>query len=203
MQDWQNLTPTAEDRFRLLLMNIPDVVWTTDQEGKTVCISDNVTQVYGFTPEEICGGDSHLWLDRIHPEDLPRVQEAYESLFSSGERYDVEYRIQRKDGRWIWLHDRAVTTYLQDGIKYTDGLFTDITERVRSEEALQRERDFISAVLDTAGALVVVLDRQGRIVRFNRACETTTGYPFEEAKGQTLWDLFLVPEEVPPVRAVF
>jgi PAS domain S-box-containing protein len=65
------------------------------------------------------------------------------------------------------------------------------------------ERDFISAVLDTAGALVVVLDHQGRIVRFNRACERTTGYAFEEVRGRPLWDLFLIPEEVESVRAVF
>jgi len=70
-------------------------------------------------------------------------------------------------------------------------------------EALRRERDLLSAVLDTAGALVVVLDPQGRIVRFNRACETATGYSFEEVKGKTLWDLLLLPEEAEPVRAVF
>ena len=65
------------------------------------------------------------------------------------------------------------------------------------------ERDFISAVLDTAGALVVVLDHQGRIVRFNRACERTTGYSFDEVRGKLLWDLFLIPDEVEPVKAVF
>ncbi len=48
-------------------------------------------------------------------------------------------------------------------------------ERKRGEEALKRERDFIAAVLQTAGALVVVLDTEGRIVRFNRACEQASG----------------------------
>jgi len=43
-------------------------------------------------------------------------------------------------------------------------------------EGLVKERDFTSAILDTAGALVVVLDREGRITRFNRACEQVTGY---------------------------
>jgi PAS domain-containing protein len=57
-------------------------------------------------------------------------------------------------------------------------------------------QDFISAVLDTAGALAVVLDRQGRIVRFNRACECTTGHSFEEVRGRLLWDLLLISEEV-------
>jgi two-component system cell cycle sensor histidine kinase/response regulator CckA len=72
-----------------------------------------------------------------------------------------------------------------------------------NENLLRKERDFIATVLDTVGALIVVLDAQGRIVRFNRACEQTTGYTFAEAKGQCFWDLLLLPEEVPGVKAVF
>jgi PAS domain S-box-containing protein len=79
----------------------------------------------------------------------------------------------------------------------------DITQRKRAEEMLKRERDFVNAVLDTAGALVVVLDTQGRIVRFNRACEKTTGYAFEEVMHRPFWEIFLVPEEMGAVRAVF
>ena len=71
------------------------------------------------------------------------------------------------------------------------------------EAALRRERDLLAAVLDTAGSLIVLLDPQGRIVRFNRACETTTGYSFAEVRGQVLWELLLLPEEVAPVREVF
>jgi PAS domain S-box-containing protein len=76
----------------------------------------------------------------------------------------------------------------------------EIVERVR---ALKRERNFISAVLDTAGALVLVLNRHGRIIRFNRACEETTGYTFEEVRGKYWWDLFLAPGEIEPVKAEF
>src|SRR6516225_4833981 len=47
---------------------------------------------------------------------------------------------------------------------------------IAAEQALTKEHAFTSAVLDTSAALVVVLDREGRIVRFNRACEQTTGY---------------------------
>jgi len=68
---------------------------------------------------------------------------------------------------------------------------------------LQKERDFIDAVLETAGALVVVLDREGRILRFNRACEQTTGYSSEEVTGRHVWDLLVIPDEVDGVKAVF
>lgn len=67
---------------------------------------------------------------------------------------------------------------------------------------LEEERDFISALVDTAGALVLVLDTEGRIVRFNRACERTTGYPSDEVKGKHVWDIFLVPEQVELAKTV-
>ncbi|WP_375745990.1 ATP-binding protein [Corallococcus interemptor] len=72
-----------------------------------------------------------------------------------------------------------------------------------SERALQHERDFSSAVLDTARALVIVLDPQGRIVRFNRACQEVTGYSFEELRGARFWTRLLPPDEAARVEAHF
>ncbi|WP_017314665.1 PAS domain S-box protein [Mastigocladopsis repens] len=82
-------------------------------------------------------------------------------------------------------------------------IYREITERKRTEESLHTERNFISAVLNTAGALVVVLNPQGQIIRFNQACEETTAYSFDEVRGRYFWDLFLIPEEVEPVKAIF
>ena len=53
-----------------------------------------------------------------------------------------------------------------------------VRSRQRSEQALTVERNFVSAVLNTISALVLVFDTAGRIVRFNRACETISGYTF-------------------------
>lgn len=64
------------------------------------------------------------------------------------------------------------------------------------------ERDLTFTILDTIASLVVVLDSQGKIVRFNRACEQTTGYGFDEVRGKYFWELFL-PEEVEVVKAAF
>jgi diguanylate cyclase (GGDEF)-like protein/PAS domain S-box-containing protein len=76
----------------------------------------------------------------------------------------------------------------------------EILERVK---ALKTERNFVSAVLDTAGALVVILNTDGRIVRFNRSCEQTTGYAFDEIKGKHIWDVFIPPEEVEAAKTIF
>ncbi|WP_414541923.1 response regulator [Nostoc sp. CCY0012] len=81
-------------------------------------------------------------------------------------------------------------------------IYREVTERIRTEEALKQERNFISSILNTASVLVVVLDLQGRIVRFNKACEQITGYSFNEVRNRYIWNLFLVPEEMEAVKAV-
>lgn len=78
-----------------------------------------------------------------------------------------------------------------------------VTERKQAENALREERNFISAILETAGALVVVYDASGKIVRFNRGCQDTTGYTFEDVKDQKAWDRLVLAEEAAEVRNIF
>lgn len=73
----------------------------------------------------------------------------------------------------------------------------------RGSQALSTRYDVFAAALDVADMLVVVLDAEGRIVLFNRACERTTGYSFEEVEGGYVWDRLLVPDEIASVKAVF
>jgi len=79
----------------------------------------------------------------------------------------------------------------------------DVTELKHSQKELQKERDFNDAVVQMAGSLVVVLDREGRIQRFNRACEDATGFTFDEARGQVVWDLMLPSEAIGPAKSMF
>jgi len=60
----------------------------------------------------------------------------------------------------------------------------------------QRDRTFLSAVLDTVRALVVVVDRKGRVVRFNRACAQATGYSEDEMLGRPIWERLILPADV-------
>ncbi len=60
--------------------------------------------------------------------------------------------------------------------------------RIRAE--LAKERDFTAAVLQASGALVIVMDPEGRIIRSNRACEQVTGYSESELQGKIFWDVF-------------
>jgi PAS domain S-box-containing protein len=65
------------------------------------------------------------------------------------------------------------------------------------------DRGFSQTLLSIVGALVIVLDRKGRIAQFNRACETATGYSLGEVQGRCFWDFLVVPEEIEPVKVAF
>jgi PAS domain S-box-containing protein len=133
------------EKYESLVANIPDVIWTTDSQGNTTFISPSIEAVYGFTAEEVCAAGTAMWVGRIHPDDVDRVRAAFQAFFRQHKRFEVEYRIQRKDGKWIWLHDRAVATYRKNGITYADGIFREITERKEAETALRELNETLEA----------------------------------------------------------
>jgi len=99
---------------------------------------------------------------------------------------------------------RRAEQALQDAYGELDArVRTRTAELAQANEALQRERNFVNAVVETAGALVVVLDSNGRIVRFNHACQRTSGYTFDEVRGRVLFPLLIPPAEVEAVSATF
>ena len=134
-----NLSKNLE-KYRLLIDHISDVVYSIDRQGATIFITPNVEKVYGFTPEEIYQAGDHFWWDRIHPEDLEKVRQAYERLFTDHQKFEVEYRVQRKDGKWIWLHDRCLATFQKQGTVYAEGIFSDISERKQIEAELRQAK---------------------------------------------------------------
>ncbi|MHB8843142.1 MAG: hybrid sensor histidine kinase/response regulator [Nitrospirota bacterium] len=126
-----------------------------------------------------------------------------ERCFSDGGSHTLERHVVRDRQEF---HVEISASPLRDssgGIIAGIEVVRNIAVRWRTEQALREERNFAGTVLNTIDALVVVLDREGRIVRFNRACEQLTGYRFDEVRGRFVWDLFIVPEEIEGVRDIF
>ena len=138
----------------------------------------------------------------IHPKHRQAFIDLTESVFEdkSGK---LEFELTGLKGTSRWLETNAVP--LKDGneIKALLAVTRDITQRKQAEFQLQQERDFSQAVIDTVGALVAVLDRQGAIVSFNYTCERVTGYSFGEVKGRVVWDFLISDEEKTATKAVF
>lgn len=114
--------------------------------------------IYGLTPEEICADGAKLAFGRTHPDDVECVTEAIRALFAEHQPFDVEFRTLRKDGQWIWVHNRATQTFERDGVVYADGVLSDITGRKRAELAVQQEKDFNQTLIDSLPGLFYVID---------------------------------------------
>lgn len=134
----------SEEKYRLLVTNMPDVAWATEASGTTMYISDNFEAVTGYTIAELHERPYEIWFGCVHPDDLPLVQQAFGMLFSDGRLFDLEYRYRHRNGEWIWLHDRACTTYEVNGVPYAFGLFGDVTARRKEQDELKRYQQLLA-----------------------------------------------------------
>ncbi len=197
--------PNLEARYRALVEQIPAVVFMAylDRGIGEAYVSPQIEAALGFSQEEWLE-DPVRWYSHIHPDDKQRWSTEAAEMFLTGNPLRSAYRVVARDGRVIWFHCEAKMIRKPDGEPwFIHGVGFDITDLKRTEEALQEERNVVSAILHTVGALVVVLDPDGRIIRLNRACEQTSGYSFAEVAGQKIWDLFMVPEEVERFKSDF
>jgi PAS domain S-box-containing protein len=197
--------PNMEAKYRALLEQIPAVVFMAylDRGISEAYVSPEIEAALGYSREEWLE-DPVRWYRHIHPADKQRWSLEAAEMFLSGKPLRSSYRVIARDGRVIWFHCDARMMRREDGRPwFIHGVAFDISDLKRVEEELQEERNFVSAILDTVGALVVVMDDEGRILRFNPACEITTGYSREEVQGKCIWDLFLLPEEAERFKAIF
>ena len=128
---------TSEEKYRSIIENAPVVSWKTDQEGCTSYISSNIELMYGYASEEIYENGTKLWFGRIHPEDKQMVLDEFKALFEKRKTYDIQYRIRRKDDKWIWLHDKATKVKMEGNKLYAYGALSDVTDRKKAEEKIK------------------------------------------------------------------
>ncbi len=129
----------SEARLRYLLTTSPAVIYTCKPAGNypATFINENIKAQLGYEPEEFVNKPK-FWAEHIHPEDRPRVFAELPRVFEHG-YYSHEYRFQKKDGTYRWMHDEL--RLLRDGqgnpIEIV-GYWIDITRRKRAEESLKK-----------------------------------------------------------------
>jgi len=132
---WRNheIAREAEERF-LQLGNVdPLSVWVTDSEGKTIFFSRSWYDLNGMPEGSGLGRTG--WLQPIHPDDRAKAKRAFSKAMAKRERFDVEYRIRRADGVYIWVLDTATPRIDAEG-KFHGyvGVILNIDDRKKAEE---------------------------------------------------------------------
>ena len=177
-----------------LLDTIVDGVITIDADGVILAYNRSAEQIFGHSAKDAIGQNVSM----LMPESVGKHHDHYiQAYLHTGVRKIIGIGRQveglRKNGE-VFAMELAISESVEAGTSYFTGIVRDVSERQRMEEALREERNLVSAILDTGAALIVVSDRMGRVLRFNRSCERTTGFRFEDVEHRPIWDV-LIPDE--------
>jgi len=125
-----------EQSLRLILDSIPGFVSTSDAAGEIELVNRQILEYFGMTIEELKNWSTS---DNIHPDDLPRMIEAYRRSIETGQPLDFEQRSRGPDGVWRWFHNRSRPERDAEGrvIRWYY-LATDIDKRKRAEDELEK-----------------------------------------------------------------
>lgn len=167
----------AESQYRALVEQIPAITYTAalDDASTTLYVSPQVQSILGFSPEDY-RADPDLWRRRLHPDDRDRVLAELDQGEIGNLPFRLEYRMIARDGRVVWFSDEAVT--VQDSADkplFIQGVMTDITERRQTEEALKATHDQMFGIIEFLPDATFVIDRDKKVIAWNRAMEEMTG----------------------------
>jgi diguanylate cyclase (GGDEF)-like protein/PAS domain S-box-containing protein len=180
-----------------LLAHCSDVIALVEPDTTIRYVNPVVESMLGFTVAELLGSRA---IDLVHPDDHPQV---FERLVLPPDELDagepIVMRLRRADGEWRpveVLANNRVANPLVQGVIVT---VRDLSEPLSRTEALRQQRDLFDAVIDHAGALVVVVDKCGVVVRYNRAIEELTGIPASRVVGRR-WETLVAADEAERIR---
>ncbi len=197
----KKLLSLSEEKYRFLVENNHDLIYTLSAEGFFSFVSPTWTKLLGHPVAEVLGKS---FVPFVHPEDIPACQEWLAQIVNSDERVDsIEYRVRHIDGRWLWHSSSAVPLRDERGrVIGFEGTARDITEQKRIEDELLREQRFTEALLESLPGYLFVYDQEGRLIRWNKKHETMTGYSTEELSRMTLAQWFEGEDAVRVAEAV-
>ncbi|HTR37922.1 MAG TPA: chemotaxis protein CheB [Bryobacteraceae bacterium] len=133
---------------------------------------------------------------------IPGLDDLISTVMDNGG--DHEQEVQAESGSWFSVRLRPYRTRdrVINGVLIA---FVDIRELKQTQDVADKEANLVTAILDAAAGdlLVLVMDPEARILRFNRACQELTGYTQEEVEGKRVWDFLLAPGEVAGAKVTF
>src|SRR6185503_7020475 len=177
--------------------------WEWDASANRVIWSDELFRIFGLEPQST-PATFEGYLDRVHPEDRARVQEAVQKALREESSFDHEERIVRADGAVRTLHSRGRVLRGPGGALRMVGTCQDVTDRRRGEEEkeqlLVRERQarreseaahrLISSVLERVSDGFVSLDSDWRYTHVNEKAAAMFGRRAKDLIGRHIWTEF-------------
>lgn len=159
----------SEERWQLAVRGSNDGIWDWNLRTGEIFFSARWKAMRGYEDHEIPDALDE-WRSRIHPDDLDRVLRRLETyLDGTSPEFCEEYRVQRKDGSYLWVLDRGVALRDARGraIRMA-GSATDITDRKLAEQALIQSRDLLTSFMEHAPAAIAMLDKDLRYLAASR-----------------------------------
>jgi len=174
-----------EQKYRLIVENMHDVVYQTDMEGRVIFGSPSSRQLLGYAPEELL--DTRLSALYAIPGERTRFLKL---LRESGSVTDFEAELIRKDGSRVWASTNARLLTDEKGNPVgVEGVTRDISARKKAEETLRDSEERFRLAFDDANIGVCLVDPQGRMLKVNDQMCEMFGYSRAELEGMTVNDI--------------
>ena len=184
----------SEKKYRDLVENMSDVIYTCNTQGAVTYISPAIEALTGFSPSEVIG---RSFTEFLYKEDVERGIEMLHSIISD-HLYRGEYRIITKSGDIRWMSASSRPIRERDRITGMQGILTDITERKATEKALKESEQKYRTFVSNLQGIAYRGDMNWVPLFFHGAVEEITGYTEEEfLTGNPRWDQVIHPDDWP------
>lgn len=178
----------SEQRFDAMAQAMPIVLWTATPNGEIDYQNSAILEFAGVEPHQLYGEG---WLSVIHPDDRERAQQVWVHSITTGEPYEIEYRIRSSGGKYRWFLSRAVPTRDETGrITRWYGSSIDIQDQRTLREEARRMADRLTLTLESITDAFVTLDQEWRFTFLNSEAERLLQRGAEDLIGEVIWDLF-------------
>ncbi len=192
-----------ERDYRLLIDNIPNIVFKGYLDGTIDFFDDKVEVLTGYPKEDFLTRKLR-WTDLIVEEDQQGARERFLVAMQGDPQFIREYRIRRKDGKVVWLQASSQIVRDANGeVDFISGAFLNISKRKQTEAALQESEEKYRSLFDSGPNPIFVLDGETLgIIDVNTAAIETYGYLKEELLGRRFDELgeFEMQQPVTPVE---
>ncbi|HEY4944886.1 MAG TPA: PAS domain S-box protein, partial [Candidatus Limnocylindrales bacterium] len=196
--------PDRESRFRALVESIPGAVYRRGAEWPWhfELVSDGIEAIAGYRASDLVRPGALPDALLPMPDDLPVVTDAVRGSVSTGQPYDIEYRVHHADGTMLWVHDRGRPECdAGGGVTWIDGVIFDVTERKRAERVLVEQRARLIALMDNIPDHIYFKDVDSRFTMISRAMATSFGLSDpSQSVGKTDFDFFLEEQARPALE---